>query len=68
MVPNSFGAGVASKDQRKKRKEPQMNAKAPVLDALSNRIIGCAAAWMQFFLRPNFGTPPLETRRVVRGL
>jgi GxxExxY protein len=37
--------GAASKEERfnaNERKWPQMNANGPVLDAISNRIIGCA--------------------------
>ena len=64
-------ASQARKDRRKKRKGPQMNTNVTVLDALSNRVIGCAltvantrgSVALAFFLRGKTMVQPRSAGR-----
>ncbi len=49
------------------RKATRMNTNGPVLDVISNRVIGRAFG-CKLCLLLNFGTPRLEIRRVALGL
>ena len=64
-------ASQARKDRRKKRKGPQMNTNVIVLDALSDRVIGCAltvantrgSVALAFFLRGKTMVQPRSAGR-----